>query len=1323
MAYLLVGLAWIMGSDLVVAWFYHDDLHALVYASTLKGALFVILTSTLLHVVLAMRRADYAPGARALDPFEFRKPLIAFSLLGLGIASAGYVVYLLEANGIRARADAQLESSARLAATEFKQWHDAQLRTMRQIKDSPFTTRALTEWRASRSSALESLLLVRLEAIRASHDHVGVAIVAPDGATLLAVGDLLSTGAGRQQIAGVTAATPDVASRWVAVKSPDGARRPVLELVTTLNDDVGDSVGTVAFLVAQSDVRWPPSGFPSLAGDYGPEVTLARLDGDSVEFIQQSAVGSPAHFGRVPRSRTDLFVVQAATATPAPFTAPDADGRDMLVVAYPVEATPWYVVASLQQEAILGQLRKLLLLIAGMSALGFVAAGALVLPWWRSVRASANALVASAELRAEEMAARLGWATRYANDVILLLDEHGRILDANDRAEQVYGYSRDELLAKDVFALRLPDDAQRSTARAQFESVKSDGSRVFETIHVSKDGTTLPVEVSSRKVALRGRTYVQSIVRDVSERRRSEDQLRDSEAQYRLLFRSNPHPMWVYDVESLRFLAVNDAAVEHYGYTEAEFLAMTIADIRPANERGKLSMNVAEHADDLLHRAGIWRHCRKDGMVIEVEITSHRIQFAGRRARLVLANDVTDRLQAERALRASEERYRRLFENASDGILVLGIGRGVLAANTEYQVMLGYSMQELLGMPIATLLDEREHERLAGLMAELRNERVPGTATWVHRRKDGSRFTGEVRIRRLPGGEVLATVRDLTEILTTRRRLERQRDLYDLLSQCNQAIVKVRDRRGLLQSVPRLAVERGRFMFAWIGEPDPTGGIVPTAIFGEDHGYVADLRLTTNSDSAAGTGPSGRAIREGRPVVANDFLKDPATAPWHESARRCGIGASAAFPIFTGGKVSAALMLYASETGYFDPEIVATLEEMTQEVSHALDALHTRRELEDHRLLLDSLINASDALVFAFDLQGRAILMNDACARAMGGTRETLLGKRRDATLPPAIAQAHEMNDRYVIETGEHQVVEEHNLESGVERIYLSVKYPLRDVDGHMYAVGGIATDITELRRMERELAESNRLLEEKVAERTRDAMEARARAEESDRAKTLFLSSMSHELRSPLHSIIGFTSVLLEGLEGELTPMQQEHLRVVSESSLHLLAIINDLLDMSKIEAGAVALERKRLPIQRPLKRVMQRFRLQAQQKGLTMSLEGPATELWWEGDERRLEQVVSNLVSNAIKFTAEGSVLVSYGCEADRLRVDVRDTGPGIAPEDQGHLFKRFSQLRPSPGRVTEGTGLGLAIAAGLVEAMGGEIGLQSDVGAGSVFTVLLP
>jgi two-component system, sensor histidine kinase len=198
---------------------------------------------------------------------------------------------------------------------------------------------------------------------------------------------------------------------------------------------------------------------------------------------------------------------------------------------------------------------------------------------------------------------------------------------------------------------------------------------------------------------------------------------------------------------------------------------------------------------------------------------------------------------------------------------------------------------------------------------------------------------------------------------------------------------------------------------------------------------------------------------------------------------------------------------------------------------------------------------------------------------------------------------------------------------------------------------------------------------------------------------------------------------VLLEGLEGELTAVQHEHLRVVSDASQHLLSIINDLLDISRIEAGAIVLDVKPLALHRLLCRVMQRFALQAQSKGLEFRLEAGEAGLSLIGDERRIEQIVSNFVSNGIKYTATGAVVVSCRAQHGQLWIDVTDTGPGISAEDQPRLFQRFSQLSPAKGMLTEGAGLGLAIAAGLAEAMGGAVRVSSEPGKGSVFSLELP
>ncbi len=216
----------------------------------------------------------------------------------------------------------------------------------------------------------------------------------------------------------------------------------------------------------------------------------------------------------------------------------------------------------------------------------------------------------------------------------------------------------------------------------------------------------------------------------------------------------------------------------------------------------------------------------------------------------------------------------------------------------------------------------------------------------------------------------------------------------------------------------------------------------------------------------------------------------------------------------------------------------------------------------------------------------------------------------------------------------------------------------------------------------------------------------------------------MSHELRTPLNAIVGFSQVLKEKLFGQVNEKQDEYLDDILSSSNHLLALINDILDLSKVEAGQVELERRLFSLREALERGVVMVRERAVQNGVELSLElDPQVDLV-EGDERRIRQVVFNLLSNAVKFTPSGGrVDVSTAKEDGEVRIAVRDTGPGISPDDQARIFEEFQQARDTNGERPEGTGLGLALSRSLVELHGGRIWVESEPGKGSTFTFTLP
>jgi signal transduction histidine kinase len=276
-----------------------------------------------------------------------------------------------------------------------------------------------------------------------------------------------------------------------------------------------------------------------------------------------------------------------------------------------------------------------------------------------------------------------------------------------------------------------------------------------------------------------------------------------------------------------------------------------------------------------------------------------------------------------------------------------------------------------------------------------------------------------------------------------------------------------------------------------------------------------------------------------------------------------------------------------------------------------------------------------------------------------------------------------------------------------------------------------------------RDAEERAQQLNASLVRRTHELAEETDRAKESDRLKSMFLTTVSHELRTPLNSILGFSGLLHQGLAGELQPEQKKQIGMILGSSRHLLSLVNDVLDLAKIEAGELQVSLQPFDLHQTIESSCESLRPTAERKGLGFAVRVAPGVGWIVGDRRRVEQVLLNLIGNAIKFTDTGQVTVtadvisSDGSKSDCdirnerglvTRIQVTDTGIGIRTEDLDKLFKPFRQLNSGLRCQYDGTGLGLVICKKLLDAMGGGIsveshGVQSQCGSGCVFTVTLP
>lgn len=381
---------------------------------------------------------------------------------------------------------------------------------------------------------------------------------------------------------------------------------------------------------------------------------------------------------------------------------------------------------------------------------------------------------------------------------------------------------------------------------------------------------------------------------------------------------------------------------------------------------------------------------------------------------------------------------------------------------------------------------------------------------------------------------------------------------------------------------------------------------------------------------------------------------------------------------------------------------------------------------ESERRWATTLASIGDAVI-ATDTSGIITFMNAEAEVLTGWKPEDALNKPIKDVLKIIYEQTR-MEADYLFDKSRKRI-----LDSSVESILLISKEnreipiehcgsQIKTVDGRATGIVIVFRDVSERRRSEEIMKNYSKDLEETVRLRTAELEKAKERAESADRLKSAFLATMSHELRTPLNSIIGFSGIMMTERPGSLNEEQKKQMGMIQASGRNLLSLINDILDLSKIEAEQLSLHVEPFNLQDVLKEIVKMEAPNASERGVRLTLRN-CGEITIVSDRQRVHQIFLNLVNNAVKFTESGSVIIECSKESDHLRIDVSDTGIGIEKSNLEKLFSPFFQIEGNLTRKNKGTGLGLSICKSLVDLLKGEISAKSEYGKGSTFTVILP
>ena len=842
-------------------------------------------------------------------------------------------------------------------------------------------------------------------------------------------------------------------------------------------------------------------------------------------------------------------------------------------------------------------------------------------------------------------------------------------------AERLYGLAPGCLKTQEQWRdLIYPDDLPLIDAQWNSHIARGEAFEVEFRIRLDTGATRWLISKGSAQYDDDGQPIrLFGINMDITERKQTELALQWESEKNLTLLRNASDGIHILDADG-KLIDASDSFCTMLAYSRTEITGMHVSQWDAVFSKAELPGIVNRLFEQPVRTQFESRHQRKDDGIIEVEISCFPLEFSGKHVLFCSSRDITARKAVETALTQSEQRFRSLFENMQTGFALHEIitdisGRPVdysfLVVNEAYGQVSGFDTHAIIGKRIT----------------EIYPDIVDDTTDWI-------RIYGDVAL----SGEA-------RRFEAYSEGLRRWYDIVAYQTQPRQFAVLIAD------ITERKAVEAQLRKLAQAVEQSPESIVITNLNTEIEYVNAAYLRNTGYSREEL-IGQNPRTLQSQKTPQANY------EALW----RAMSLGQTWKGEFINKRKDGTEFVEFAVINPVRDGEgrithYVAVQDDITEKKQlgkeldqhrHHLEELVEKRttELRQQSHFLQVLIDNLPHMAWMKDIDGHFIAVNRTLSESSGYTTKDVLGKTDLDIWPREMALRYLADDAKVISSRRPKTVEE-PIPPIPDSLYETFKAPIIDEDGTVLGTVGFSRDIKPQRLMEAELA------------RRAEA------AESATRAKSAFLANMSHEIRTPMNAIIGLTYLLRHSPQSE----SLARLDKIDAAAQHLLSIINDILDLSKIEAGHLELEHNHFSLAAILDHVYSLVSDQVKAKGLVIETDSDNVPQWLIGDPTRLRQALLNYVSNAVKFTEQGAIRLRAKLleESDAgllVRFEVQDSGIGIAEANLSMLFEAFSQTDASITRKYGGTGLGLAITRRLANMMGGEVGVESTLGQGSLF-----